>query len=112
MSGVLELLSATSPTLAALLFVLGLVYRLIRHSQEMSLRERAGRRRTESGLARCAGYVGLFLGAALFLMMVMLFVSRATVPGHQAPQGGPQEPHWSVRSASQCHGICCVVAAA
>jgi hypothetical protein len=99
-ASVLEFLPHLSPALAALLFPLWLVYRLIRPSQDTSLRERTGRKRKESAIVSCAAYVGLFLAASLFFVLVILLVYLVTVPERHAPEAVPQESHWSVTQVS------------
>lgn len=85
MTTALEFLPHLSPALAALLFPVWLVYRLIRPSQIISLRERSARNRKDSAIVSCVAYVGLFLGASLCLVLVVVLVYRATVPERPAP---------------------------
>jgi heme/copper-type cytochrome/quinol oxidase subunit 2 len=92
----LEVLPHLSTGLAAMLFPLWLVYRLIRPWQDVSLRERPERKRKDSAMVSCAAYVGIFLGASLLLVLVVLLVYRATVPERQAPTATPQELQLSV----------------
>jgi hypothetical protein len=63
----------------------GYSYRLIPSPQETSLRERFERKRKESAIVGCGAYVGLFLAAPLFLVLVILLAYRATVPERRAP---------------------------
>jgi hypothetical protein len=95
-----QFLPHLSPALAALLFPLWLVYRLIRPSQDAFLRERAERKRREGAIVSCVAYVGLFLAASLILMLVILLMYRLTAPERQAPKAVPQEPHWNVTQVS------------
>jgi hypothetical protein len=77
----------------------GYSYRLIRSPQETSLRERFERKK-ESAIVSRAAYVGLFLAASLFLVLVVLLAYRATVPERRAPPAVPQESRWGVTRVS------------
>lgn len=81
-----------------------LVYRLIRTSQDATLRERADRKREESAIASCVAYVGLFLAASLFFVLVILLVYRFTLPVWQVPNAAPQESHWSMTKSRSVKG--------
>ena len=94
MSSAIEFLPHLPPQFAALLLPLWLVYRLIRTSQDATLRERADRKRKQSAIVSCVAYVGLFLAASLFFVLVILLVYRVTLPVWQVPNAVPQESHW------------------
>ena len=90
----LEFLPQLSPALASILFGLWLVYlvyRIIRSSQETSLLGLSERQRKESDVVSCAAYVGLFLVVSLLLLLVILLVYRGTVSERRVSPVVPQE---------------------